>query len=380
MATAIEKYVGLGSATVAPTGLLLSIGDTESKGGREIPKKIDHFRPKEGQLEQYAAAAAKFTDVYGEEPKELDDVYFLSNEVEAVLEIRLMAWGESGVRLRGDTNYAELPKNEWEDAAFAYDDKITFYPLKVDEVPKSMKETWAGEPVRDRLRGPSDPRIEKYSIAVEATLSFLLPKVMGVGTVAKITTKSKRSMRNLHSSIVDQHAFLGGRLVGPPFRLSVRPAKNRRFDKKKREYTANYFYELVLTSALTVDEIYEVVEQRRKALGDGAVGPVEARAFTQALALPVASELSQTREEPEAEDGRPDDATLNRLARLEEIVGPDAAAVTLRGVFGVDSAVELDQEAAVQYERILIRSLPEAEDVVGDIVDDDIPFGEGPSA
>lgn len=382
--TALEKIISAGTATVTPTGLLLSIGDTETRGSREIPKKIDHFRPKDGQLSQYAAAATQFLAVYGHDAKELDDVYFLSNDIESVLEIRLMAWGESGVRLRGDTNYAALPNDEWEDAAYSFTDKITFYPLELKEVPNSMKPTWKGEPVRGELNGPDDPRIKKLQINVECTLSFLLPKVMGIGTVAKITTKSKRSMRNLHSSVHAQHTFLGSRLVGPPFRLSVRPAKNRRFDEKERRMIANHFFELVLTSALTVDEIYEVVKRRQEALGSAPLGEVEAQTFSKMLELPVASEHSQTREEPAAA-GTTDDALLNRLARLEEVVGADPALTCLRGVFGVDSATELDQAAAEQYEKILERSLPPAEDggeveIVEDAdFDDSIPWpGKAP--
>lgn len=142
------------------------------------------------------------------------------------------------------------------------------------------------------------------------------------------------------------------------------------------------FFELVLDSTLTVDEIYDVVSKRKEALAGGrvAIGSPEARAFTKALALPVASEAPQTRDEPEAEGDRADDASLNRIARLEELVGADAAGVTLRGVFGVESATELDQEAAVQYERILVRSLPEAEPAgETEILDKDgnpIEFGE----
>lgn len=380
---AIEKRTGRGVATRTPTGLLLSIGDkTISRGGREIPTRIDHFRPKEGQLEQYAAAVAKFHDVYGAEPKQLDDVYFLSNEVGAVLEIRLMAWGSSGLRLAGDTNYALLPMDEWEEAAYAFDDDVTFYPLNASEVPKALQASWKGAPVRDKLKGPDDARIKKYEINIEATLTFLLPKVMGVGTVAKITTKSKRSMRNLYSSVWDQFEFFQGHLAGPPFRLSVRPARTRRFDEEKRAMVPVDFFELVLDSTLTVDEIYEHVTKRKEALAGGrvAIGSPEARAFTKALALPVASEDPQLREEPEAEGDHPDDASLNRIARLEELVGADAAGVTLRGVFGVESATELDQEAAVQYERILVRSLPAAEDVVDvEVLDNDgapIEFGE----
>lgn len=390
--SAIEKRRASGSATRPPTGLLLSIGDkTLSKGGKEIPMKVDYFRPKEGQLEQYADAVQKFHDVYGEKPKRLDDLYFLSNDPTQVLDIRLMAWGKSGVRIRGNTNFAALGKDEWEDAAFAFVDDVTFYPIAADELPPKWRDKWKGQPIRNQsIDGPDHNWVRKYEINVECTLTFLLPEIMGVGTVAQITTKGKRSMRNLVSGIYDQAAFFQGHLVGPPFCLTVRPARTSRFDEEKKAKVPVDFFELVLNSTLTVGEVMKLVEERQRVLGAPPVraalmrGSADARAFTDALALPVASgEERQLREEPAA-DG-PDDALLNRIARLEEQVGQESVRVTLSGVFGVESATELDQAGAEQYETILMRAVEAiVEDAgVGEIVGDgadDIEWpGEAPS-
>jgi hypothetical protein len=387
VSTDLVKSDGRGGATRPPIGLLLSIGDTTtSRGGKEIPTRIDYFRPKEGQLTQYAAAVAKFNDVYGPEPKQLDDVYFLSNNIGDILTIRLMAWGSSGPRLVGDTNFATLPPDEWEERANAFDDDITYYPLSPADVKPEIRDTWNGEPIRGRLSGPKDPSIKKLAINIECTLNFCLPEVMGFGTVAQITTKGRRSTRNLVSAINNQHQAFHGQLVGIPFRLSNRPARGRHFDPKDRTYKMTTFPEIVLDTPFTQRELLDAIRERREALGVGieqpALGSAEGRAFTEALALPAGAatdgEDVQLRDEPSAVD-RVDDALLNRIAQLQEQVG-DGAMITLRGVFGVEDPRELDPAAAAQYEQILTRSI-EAEPVEdAEIVDDDddtgIVFGE----
>ena len=74
---AIEKRTERsGSATRPPTGLLLSIGSEKPDRGPGRP--IDYIRAKEGAVEQFTQAVAKYYDVYGEQPKQLDDVFFLS--------------------------------------------------------------------------------------------------------------------------------------------------------------------------------------------------------------------------------------------------------------------------------------------------------------
>jgi len=381
---AIEKRAERpGSATLPPTGLLLSIGDiTTSRGGKEIPTRIDHFRPKEGQLEQYAAAAAKFGEVYGEDAKVLDDVYFLSNNLADVLDIRVMAWGTSGPRIAGDTNYAGFGRDEWEQRAFAFDDEITYYPLSADEVKLDIRAGWNGEPIRGLLEGRDDARIEKLKINVECTLTFCLPKVMGFGTVAKITTKSKRSMRNLMSSVLDQSAFFQGQLVGIPFRLAVRPAKSRRFDKEHRRYVPFEFYELVLDTPFTVQEAIDTIRERRVALGGSVLAlpageerAVESRAIAASLEPSPVDETQQLRDEPAPD--RPGDARLNRLARLVEQVGTDAVRALLIGVFGVESAGDLTEADAEKYEAMLARNAEtDVEDLTGqgEVVDGESDF------
>jgi hypothetical protein len=366
-----------GSATRPPTGLLLSIGDPKPERGPG--RGIDWFRPKEGQLGQYADAVARYHEVYGEKPKKLDDLYFLSNEPAAVLDIRYMAWGASGVRIRGNTNFAALGKDDWEEAAFSYVDDVTFYPISADELPQAWRAKWKGQPIMNQsIDGPNHAWIAKHKINVEARLTFLLPSVMGIGTVAQITTKGKHSMRNLMSSVYDQWEFFQGNLVGPPFRLSVRPARASRFDEKLQKKVPTDIFELILDSTLTVTEVLQLVAERQRVLGTPPVraallrGSADARAFTDALALPVASdETRQVRDEPAA-DG-PDDALLNRIAQLEGQVGAESVRVTLTGVFGVESALDLDQGAAEQYESILARAVERiVEDAgVGEIVPED---------
>lgn len=370
----LVKQAAAASATRPPVGLLLSIGAEKPDRGPGRP--IDWIRPKEGQLDQYAAAVQRYHEVYGEEPKQLDDLFFLSNDVDAVLEIRLMAWGAAGPRVRGETNFATLGKDGWEAAARAFDDEVLFYPRSAKEVPRELRDDWDGEPLRDKLTGPADPRITRLQIGIECTLTFCLPNVMGFGTVAQITTKGRRSTRNMVSSVWDQWTFFSGQLIGIPFRLTVRPARGTYYDRPNREYKATNFYELVLDTPFTVNEAIEAIKERRLALGGGQPGPgsPEALQLTKALQLPAGSgEEQQLREEPVADPNRPDDAMLNRIARLEDEVGRDAAVVTLRGVFGVESAIDLDAEDAARYEGILERSLPPVEHV--DVDDDDIEFG-----
>lgn len=374
MSTALEKHRP--AITKPPVGLMLSIGEPKKPNAPGRP--IDHFRPKEGELAQFADAAARFTEVYGETPQTIDDVYFLSNEIDDVLDIRLRAWGAGTPKIVGLTNYATLPKDEFQERAYAFDDEILYFPRTLSEVPKDRRDTWQGEPIRGKLEGPDDPRIPRFQINLEATLSICLPQVMGVGTVATLTTKGRVSTRNLYTSVRDQYAFFQGQLVGPPFRLSVRPKKSRYFNSEKREYLTTTFYEIVLDTALNISEIYEAIRERRVALGGGSAqaqlpagrvpSPDEAEraAIEAALRSPAPpDEEIQIRDEPVVD--RPSDATLNRIAQLERDVGVEGASVVLRGVFGVDSAEELNAEDAARYEELLARSIPTVE---GEVVDE----------
>lgn len=286
-----------------PIGLRISIGDVVEFTKRDgesgtRPTKIDHFRPYEGDNGQFQAEKDRFLEIYGSEPKVIDDVFFLSDAPADVYDVRLRAWSQAGLRLVGLTNYAALPEEDFVTTAFGFDDDILYFPRNANEVRPDIRDAWQGEPIPGHLEGQDDLRIQKLGIAVEGELSFLLPNVLGVGKRVVIRTKGKRSIRNLYRGVWDQaNAF--GRLRGRPFRLAVRPARTRRFDPEAREYVRVDFFELVLDTPQTVGEILEEMRQfrasiqippspARLALPTGEVDELvsESRIITEALDLP----------------------------------------------------------------------------------------------
>jgi hypothetical protein len=272
-----------------------------TRSGGTRPNKIDHFRPKPGQLSQYADAALKFTEVYGAEPKILNDLYFLSNAVGDILDVRRKVWGQSGLKAVSQTNFATYPPDMFRERLDAWDDTLLTFP-------DDKKEPGAYE-----LTGPDDPNIERAGMKVYATLRFALPQVLGIGTVVEITTTSRRSTDNLYNSLVYAHGVLGGNLIGVPFRLSVRPARSRYWDKAKRKRAVTEFFELVLDTPLTMSEIYEVVMQRRDSL--------QGRAEPQVALPPVRHDDADRDEEHGAFFADAEERQVD--AALGEVVIPD---------------------------------------------------------
>ncbi|HEX5469085.1 MAG TPA: hypothetical protein VFW80_08560 [Gaiellaceae bacterium] len=354
-----------------PVGLLLSIG--AEKPERGPGRAIDHFRPKEGQLAQYAAEAAMFTEHYGDAPKELRDVFFLSNDVQAVLDIRLLAFSTSGIRGVGDTNFATLTdETEFEERVFgsrAFRDGFTFFPKDVGEVRPELRETWEGEPVYGELDGPSDPRVKKLEVKVVTSLEFCLPEIMGLGKVARISTSGRASTRNLYKALWTEWGMFGGHLEGIPFRLALRPRSTQRFVKDEKKYVQTNVYELVLDTPHTVAELRVALQQHRQAFGlpERSRMAIEGRAFREALALPPGREEEETREEPEAEVPS---WLLNKIAAMEAELPEDSVRAMLIGVFGVEGSADLDAEQAERYWKMLEAALP-AEPVEGEVVDEE---------
>lgn len=359
-----------------PVGLLLSIGSEKPERGPGRP--IDWFRAKPGKLEQYEAAAAKFSDHYGHEPKSIDDVHFLSNDVTDALDIRLAAFSESGIRGIGQTNFASIvDESEFEDRVFganAFTDDFLFFPKDVDEVRAELRENWEGEPVHGKIEGRDDARVEKLGIKIVATLEFCLPEIMGMGTVARISTSSRNSIRNLYKGLWTEWEGFGYRLIGVPFRLSLRAKPTQRFDRKRKVegkskpgMVATTIYELVIDTPHTISELREALEMHRQAFGQPSRErlALEGRVLKETLALPLAGEEEATRDEPLAEAPDP---VLNRIAAIEGELGEDAVSLMLRGVFGVDSSAELTANQAERYVEMLERAAP-AEEVSGEVID-----------
>jgi hypothetical protein len=344
-----------------PIGLLISIGAPKPERGPGRP--IDHFRFKAGELEQYSDAADKAREVYGEAPKQLADLYFLAATPPEVLEVRLLAFSKTSLRGAGLTNYAGIPDEQlFLASAWSFEDDFMFRPKNEKEVRPELREDWKGEPIYDRLKGADDPRIAKIGIELRATLSVCLPEVMGVGTVAQISSAGRASIQNLYRGVWDHYRAFGS-LLGYPFRVTVRPRQKERFDPEKRALVGTTIYELVLDTPFSFNDVLERVRSRQTTLGQGGGADMAAlaRVTTPALQLPPASDEDvAVRDEPTFE--RASDAQLNRIAILEQQVGEEAQTFLL-GVFGVESAEMLDAASAERFEQGLLRVLEEhAED------------------
>lgn len=262
-----------------PIGLLISTGAPKPARGPGRP--IDHFRFKEGELGQYAEAAALAREHYGEQPKALDDVLLLSNVIGDTLEIRIKAWSKSGLRIWGKTNFATLERDEYLARVEAWDDEILYFPRELKDVPKRLQADWQGEPIEGILDGPDDARIKRFEMRVEATLKFGLPKALGLGKVALYSTSSKRNARNLYEGVWFAYRAFEGRLIGVPFRLRVEPRKTSYFDKTDRAYKPTSNYQVTFTTPFTMQEAIDAIREQREALGAGPPSGVER------LALPA---------------------------------------------------------------------------------------------
>ncbi len=250
------------STTVAQirpqVGLMLSIGLPPKSEGNpgNYPKKLDHFRPKPGALNQYLPALYAFDEAYPDEPKEID-IILVSDDIDLVFDVRPKAWGQSSLKALGTRNLAGLPADEFLHALYAYEETLDVYP---DD---------DGEIVQYKLTGPDDPRVRDKACKMYGVLRFSIPEVTGLMTLAEISTTSRKSMKNLYAGLQLARAITGGHMIGLPLRLSVRPTKGRYLDTsvnppKKKSTT---YYELVIDSRESLQSLYETVLARRSMIG-----------------------------------------------------------------------------------------------------------------
>lgn len=356
-----------------PVGLLLSIGEEKPERGPGRP--IDYIRAKPGELNQFEREAQTYREHYGDEPHELTDIYFLFDDVPAVLDIRLLAFSQSGIRGVGATNFAaiqddtEFERRLWGEDAFK--DGFTFFPKEAKEVRPELRENWEGEPIEGELLGLGDAatkkRVEQLQIKVVCSLEFCLPEIMGLGKVARISTSGRASIRNLWKALWTEYVAFGYRLQGVPFRLALRGRPTQRFDAGEKKYVKTTIYELVIDTTHTVSQLRESLEAHRKAFGSPSREhlALAGRALKETLALPMAGETERTRDE---EVAQLPDHILNRIAALEHEVDDDKAVeLMLLGAFGVDTATELSEDQAERYIAMLERAMP-AEPVDGEVV------------
>lgn len=335
-------------------GLMLSIGEPPTDK-RNYPRKLDHFRPKPGSEGQYADAVARFHEKYGDTPSVLD-ILLLSNDIRDVLEIKYKAFGQSGLKAVGDTNFAEHPER-----LATYDpgpDWLTAFPEKE-----------AGTR-RGEIAGINDENAIKLGIRLMGVFRFALEGVTGLTTLCEISTTSKRSMLNLVAGLNQILLLTGGQMAGLPLELAVRPARTRYFDQSKGKRGVSTFFELVVQAPGSIDTFFEQAQKRRQQMNAGrtielppfrAYDPDrdELLALESGEVMPVPDEEDvAVRSEPAAEG--PTEAQLNRIAVLEGKYEGDLGALLL-GAYNVRTASELSASQAVMYESALQKLVEESE-------------------
>lgn len=239
--------------------LRLAIGfkDPEKRGA---PTKTDYFIAKDGPENEFARAAAKFREVYGERPKAVE--IRLPGEFGDALDIRYKAFagaGENGsggvMTAKGDTNFA------------LYDyvggpDTLTIWKQdgSVLEVQTAGLDATTGEPL--------DEIAADLKLGLYTTFRFGIPNVLGYGSHAEITSKGKATTDTLWFKLRGFYGTFGHRtsfVLRPT--LIVKPASARPVIKTKeggQQRIKSRIYVLDLIPTETEDEMLERFREHRE--------------------------------------------------------------------------------------------------------------------
>lgn len=236
--------------------LRLSMGyrDENRKGA---PVKTDYFTVRE--TEEFQAERLRFFEVFGEKPKEVE--IMLPTNLADALDIRHRAWGggnDTGGVLKavGQTNFALLGTlggpdrlNVWGESA------------EIEEV---------------EISGLDDPFAKELKLELSATFNFGIPKVLGVGGMAAISSKGKQSIDSLFQKLLDLYGIFGERIsyaVLPV--LFLRKASSRYYDPKVKQWRTSSYFALDLRVPETLDDMFSRLRERDALLlGSGSAAPV----------------------------------------------------------------------------------------------------------
>lgn len=228
--------------------LMLSIGEAPIEG-RNYPRKLDFFRAKPGKDQQWIRAARQFDEVYSVQrdagghvvngPKAVP-IYFHSNEIPQVLDVRYLSFGTDRLAARGTTNYAEHPELMGEA------ETLIVYPPDQPE-PLERVISGPGDPYcfggSDGV--PVDSRGGKPTIEVVTTLYFGLADVGSFTAPCAISTKSSKSTGQILSALWRLRTT--GSLTYWLMLLAVRPTRVTYWDQKegKRKRSDAFTWDLI---------------------------------------------------------------------------------------------------------------------------------------
>lgn len=351
---------------------------------RGAPTKVDYFIPKEGAEGEFARAAAKFRDVYGDHPKAVE--IRLPGEFGDALDIRYKAFAgasgdEGGVMVaKGDTNFALYDYVGGPDTLTIWRQDGT-----VEEVATAGLDAVTGAPLDDIAR---DLQLGLYT-----TFRFGIPNVLGYGSHCEITSKGKATTDTLWFKLRGFYGTFGMRtsfVVRPTLVVkpaSARPVVRKQGEPPKRIKTRIYVLDIVPTE--TEDEMIARFREHReltaqaaeslygpaaagsvlsepRALEPGSVvieGPsqvpaVAARATPRAAAPGArASEQATVGAEPEAAPMQPPAPPL-RVVDPGPDLEPPLDVFDEPEVVEAEDALELSDEEAAQLPRVMRTTIP----------------------
>jgi hypothetical protein len=235
--------------------LAMGYRDEARKGA---PVKTDYFIPKVGEDGSHAAAAAKFTKVYGDKPRAID--ILLPPELTTALHVEHIAWGTGGMKARGATNFATVGTLGGPDVLTVWKDD--------------------GEVEQVEIENVDDPKARQLEVGLYTTFQFYIPEVLGAASLCAITSKGQKTTDNLFAKLIELYGYFGSRvtfIVKP--KLVLRPATGRPVvpdrETGKPKRIKSSFFALDLYVPESFDEMFERLAQRNELLA-GRGGPIAA--------------------------------------------------------------------------------------------------------
>ena len=292
--------------------LRLAIGfkDPEKRGA---PTKTDYFIAKDGPEGEFARAAKKFREVYGDRPKAVE--IRLPGEFGYALDIRYKAFagaGENGsggvMTAKGDTNFALYDYVGGPDTLTVWKQDGT-----VMEVQTAGLDATTGEPL--------DEIAKDLGLALYTTFRFGIPNVLGYGSHCEITSKGKATTDTLWLKLQGFYKTFGPRtsfVLRPS--LIVKPAAARPVIKTKEGGTQRIKSRIYVLDLIPTETEEEMIERLR-----------EYRELTSAAAESLYAQQPRELEAPvreREEDAEPDAEVAHASITIQ---GPEASAAVHAG-------------------------------------------------
>lgn len=207
------------------------------------PKKLDHFvflmKADDGLnwIDDPDKTKHYIEKADGQDPTEVW-IILLDDDIDQVFRTEYAWWAKTGKKCWGDGELATRRTNENPDGA-------------------------AWEPCANH----NCPQLESGDCKPSADLYFMLADFPSLGTVCRLHTSSYQSIRELYTALVDLKTMMGGRLMGLPVKLFVRPEKNVYGEGEQKKTGTKWILGLEL-SAESLPKMLESVSQSAKVFAD----------------------------------------------------------------------------------------------------------------